>query len=878
MSPVQRQRTVHIGLSCFDLLREWSLINPSIKAEAERLGVEATIVESDTVADQLAAIDDMITQGFDGIIVSPIVSHCPEFIPLCLKARAAGISIVMIGSRVSGLESFPVVRSDHYGGQTLITDALFKRLGGKGRVAYIGGRPELEAHILRKRAFYDVLERYPDIELVFVGDHDLKWSYEERGRALATQLVDQLSKIDGIVVSVDFMALGVVDVLAKTGAAGRIAVTGFDGMLQAFHAIRDDKMFGTVARDAFRLIMQALEITLQLIRKEPVASETLVPVELVTRTNAADVAFKFLSYLPGALDLLAEDNKVRRQLIESLQREERFRSLVELSSDWYWEQDAQFRFVSIEGRSARFLNAMIGQTIWDLAGADLDDAKRQAQRFLMTEHLPFHDLEFEYTDASGKRCLLSLSGLPVFDRKGEFVRYRGVGKDITEQRRSAERIEYLAYYDVLTSLPNRTLFMQRLTQAMTEAKRQARQFAVLFVDVDRFKFVNDALGHEAGDQLLRTIGARLSGCLRHGDVVARFGDDEFVVLVGDIDSPDDAAGIARNLLEQIAAPTMIGDRESHVTASIGIAVYPSDGSDPQTLMKHADLAMNLAKEQGKNNYRFYSEATNRLWRDRLALESNLHRALQQNEFLVYYQPKIDIRSGAVCGMEALVRWKHPEWGIVPPAQFIPLAEEIGLIVPIGKCVLRAVCQQMVEWRAHGLTALPVAVNLSPRQFFDDGLVTDVAQVIKDTGFDPALLEFEITETVMMRNTEKAIEVLSALKSMGISLAIDDFGTGYSSFAQLKHLPIDTLKIDRAFIKDLPHNEKDSALIDAMISMGKALKLNIVAEGVETREQLSYLQKHSCDQFQGFFFSKPVPSADVVPLVRRRLLPKVETVK
>jgi diguanylate cyclase (GGDEF)-like protein len=431
----------------------------------------------------------------------------------------------------------------------------------------------------------------------------------------------------------------------------------------------------------------------------------------------------------------------------------------------------------------------------------------------------------------------------------------------------AQRVEYLAYHDGLTELPNRSLFSKLLSQSINEAHRYGRQLAVAFLDLDRFKQINDTLGHEAGDQLLREIASRLKECVRESDTVARLGGDEFVVLLPELGDGKYAATVAQKILSVIARPFNLIGHEFRVTASIGISIYPQDGRDEQTLTKNADIAMYQAKEQGKNNFQFYSEELNANSLERLTLESSLRRALERNEFRIHYQAKRDIGSGRISGMEALLRWEHPDLGTVAPMQFIPVAEETGLILPIGKWVLRTVCLQNVAWQKLGLPQLSVAVNLTPRQFGDEALLQDLTSILTATGMDPHLLELEITESLLIRNVEETLRILTGLKALGIRIAIDDFGIGYSSLATLQRFPLDTIKIDRSFIRDITGTSQDTALADAVIAMGKSLSLTVVAQGVETREQAEFLQTHACDELQGFYFKRPLPADQFTQLLQ-----------
>jgi diguanylate cyclase (GGDEF)-like protein len=430
----------------------------------------------------------------------------------------------------------------------------------------------------------------------------------------------------------------------------------------------------------------------------------------------------------------------------------------------------------------------------------------------------------------------------------------------------AQRVEYLAYHDGLTGLPNRSLFSKLLSESISEAHRYNRRLAVAFLDLDRFKLINDTLGHEAGDQLLQEVALRLKACVRGSDTIARLGGDEFVLLLPDLADGRYAAMVAQKILVQIAkAFTLIG-QEFRVTVSIGISTYPQDGLDEQTLTKNADIAMYQAKAEGKNNFQFYSEKLNAHSLERLALESGLRHALERNEFRLHYQAKRDIASGRITGMEALLRWEHPDLGTVGPMEFIPVAEETGLIIPIGKWVLKTACMQNVKWQNEGLTPLCIAVNLTPRQFCDESLLTEVTAILEAAGMDPRLLEIEISESLLIHNVENTLRILTGLKALGIRIAVDDFGTGYSSLAMLQKFPLDTIKIDRSFMRDIVGTPQDTGLADAIIAMGKSLSLTVVAQGVETREQAEHLRLHECNELQGFYFKKPLPADEFTRLL------------
>jgi diguanylate cyclase (GGDEF)-like protein len=454
-------------------------------------------------------------------------------------------------------------------------------------------------------------------------------------------------------------------------------------------------------------------------------------------------------------------------------------------------------------------------------------------------------------------CGLALLGLLCY-----FV-YR----DIAERRRAEEKLRVVATHDPLTALPNRTLLHERLSHALAKAQRHGRQLAVLFVDLDRFKNVNDTLGHDAGDRLLQVASQRLYDCLRETDTMARQGGDEFVVLMDELTDREPVTHVAQRILDAVGEPFVIEGQEIHLTASIGISVYPEDG---RTLLKNADIAMYRAKDKGKNNYQFYSAQMDNYSVERLSLESGLRRALEREEFVLHYQPKVNIASGLITGVEALLRWQHPELGWVAPGRFIPIAEENGLILPIGAWVLKTACIQSRAWQRQGVRRFPVAVNLSPRQFAGETLLDDVKAALDVSGLAPADLELEITEGMVMNNPERAVNLLQQLKGLGIRVAIDDFGTGYSSLAYLKRFPIDSVKVDRSFVEDIPDDVDSMAIAQAVIAMAHSLRLNVVAEGVESEAQLGFLHGEGCDEIQGYYFCEARPASEISAIMRTTL--------
>lgn len=462
---------------------------------------------------------------------------------------------------------------------------------------------------------------------------------------------------------------------------------------------------------------------------------------------------------------------------------------------------------------------------------------------------------------SGEEYPQWLSISTVYDQGGSISNYVAVFSDITERKASEEQIRVLAEYDPLTSLPNRTLFNDRLSQALSSlARRDNVRLAVLFLDLDRFKNINDSLGHQFGDQLLQVAAGRIQSCVRASDTVCRPGGDEFILLLPEIDHADDVARIAEKLLEALSRPCQIGGQEINITASIGIVIAPEDGADATSLVQNADAAMYHSKEAGRNAYHFFTRSMNERVSTQLSLENNMRRGLERSEFLLHFQPQIDLQRNCLVGVEALVRWQHPELGFMPPGRFIPVAEDSGLIVPLGQWVLQAACRQARAWIDAGLPPMRIAVNISALQFGHPLFEQMIVSALEDTGLTPALLELELTESIMMHDAERSIAVLKSLKARGVQLSIDDFGTGYSSLSYLKRFPIDRLKIDQAFVRDITVDPDDAAITSTIISMAKALGLGVIAEGVESEAQLQYLLAQGCDEIQGYHIARPM-SAD-----------------
>jgi diguanylate cyclase (GGDEF)-like protein/PAS domain S-box-containing protein len=455
----------------------------------------------------------------------------------------------------------------------------------------------------------------------------------------------------------------------------------------------------------------------------------------------------------------------------------------------------------------------------------------------------------------------------VVDDLGQVTHYVSVFSDITPIKESQEQLERLAHHDALTGLPNRLLFHARLEHALERARREGRLVAILCFDLDHFKNINDSLGHPAGDRLLQVVTKRLLDSVRREDTVARLGGDEFTILLEELQESKDAGIVAKKALNVLAEPFELDGHEAYVSGSVGISLFPADGHDATTLLKNADSALYRAKEHGRNNYQFYTEDLTIAAFKRLALESSLRRAVEREEFTLYYQPQLSLNSGRVVGAEALVRWQHPELGLVFPTEFIPMAESTGLIVKLGEWVMDTACTQAKAWQKEGLPPIRIAINLSSVQVNRGDIITTVERVLQETGLDPQYMELEITEGLIMQQTHQTIAILDKLKAMGVMLAVDDFGTGYSSLSYLKRLPLHRLKIDRSFVCEIPDDSEDMAITRAVIALGNNLQLVVVAEGVENESQLEFLRSNGCDEAQGYLYSAPVPAADFAAFVR-----------
>jgi diguanylate cyclase (GGDEF)-like protein/PAS domain S-box-containing protein len=480
-------------------------------------------------------------------------------------------------------------------------------------------------------------------------------------------------------------------------------------------------------------------------------------------------------------------------------------------------------------------------------------------------------LQIRCRGGAAKWVLANIRAVP--DTRDDLVRYEGTVEDISDRISAEERVQFLAYYDLLTGLPNRVLLLDRLAAALEISRRRNNGTAVLFVDLDQFKIINDSLGHSVGDLILQQAAERLKHCVRDADTVARIGGDEFLIVLPSVKSRDEVTAVADRILNSVAEEFRIKGRSLRVTCSIGISMFPEHGEDAETLIKNADAAMFSAKGHGRSEYRFFTELMNAEVVDRLTLENSLREALDKKQFFLVYQPQVNVDTGRITGWEALLRWQHPEFGLIPPDRFIGIAENCGLIVPIGEWVLRTACLQMKTWHGQGLDEVPVAVNVSALQFRRFGLSSVVERALMESGLSPNLLELELTESLLLSNADVILSVLNELKAMGVRLAIDDFGTGYSSLSYLRELPVGKLKIDRSFITDVTSNTDDAAITTAIINMAKSMNLEVIAEGVETEEQMSFLKARGCDLVQGYLISLPLTAEQIADSQVRSTTPR-----
>ncbi len=551
--------------------------------------------------------------------------------------------------------------------------------------------------------------------------------------------------------------------------------------------------------------------------------------------------------------------------------EERFRLLYEQAPMPYQSLDEGGHFLEVNQAFLDMFGYAREEVLGRWTGDFMDAESRERFRESFSQFRAegsVQGAEFTMMKKDGEPIVVAINRQIGRDASGQFKQSHCILHDITERKEADRRIRQLAFFDTLTGLPNRTLLQDRLDQALVQAGRDKQQVAVLFLDLDHFKSVNDTFGHGVGDLLLQNIAVRLRDCVRRADTVARLGGDEFVIVMAALQDIQSVTRVARKILDSLAGPVRLGGHEIYSTVSIGIAIYPGDSEDADLLLKSADTAMYKAKEQGRNTFQFYAPEMNIEALERLLLGNDLRHALERGEFLLHYQPQLCVATGKLLGMEALMRWRHPELGMIPPATFIPLAEESGNIIPLGAWLLETACARCRHWQMLGFDDLKLAVNLSGRQFKDHLFIDQVGEALRKTDLDPARLEIELTEGILMDNGASAKTFLLALKKLGVQLAIDDFGTGYSSLNHLKQFPVDRVKIDASFIREIPASADDATIAEAIIALGHSLKLKVIAEGVESAEQLHFLRSRGCDEMQGYLFSRALPEDEIDALLQR----------
>lgn len=557
--------------------------------------------------------------------------------------------------------------------------------------------------------------------------------------------------------------------------------------------------------------------------------------------------------------------------------EEKYRSIYESLQDVYVDITLDGRILDVSSQITKLTNGQY--TSGDLIGTNIKSIYHDLDQWeellaILEQDSRVADFEVDLKNKEGELIPCSISASFILGEDGIPSRVAGMFRDITERNSNLAKLSYLSQYDALTDLPNRLLFKDRLDQAIIEADRHESLVVVLLLDLDRFKSINDTLGHQAGDYILIEVGNRLTQALRQGDTISRLSGDEFALALADVHTVEDATLLLSNITELFNAPIIFDNRELFLTASIGITIYPLDKNNSEILLRNADIAMNRAKENGFNNYQFYDSEMTVNAQYRLSLEEALQHAVEREELVLHYQPQVDLSSGTICGMEALVRWNHPELGLVSPATFIPLAEETGLILPIGEWVLRTAARQMKLWQEQGHTSLRMAVNLSSRQFRESNILEVVKRVLDDSSLEARFLELELTESMLMKNVDQTIQTLISLRELGLQFSIDDFGTGYSSLSYLRRFPISVLKIDKSFVCDINEEQGAASIVKTIIQMAHSLDMMVVAEGVETHEQLQFLRDNLCDSIQGYYFSKPVPAEEFTKLLQsKKSLPK-----
>jgi diguanylate cyclase (GGDEF)-like protein/PAS domain S-box-containing protein len=656
-----------------------------------------------------------------------------------------------------------------------------------------------------------------------------------------------------------------------------VYIQGFDQSLERL----SNNEFDVFLLDLGHKNGQGVDI-LNMIRKH------VMNIPTVVLTSAQNESLDVRALQLGALDYLIKDRtdvdalvsllrhaaecgKTKKALLES---EARYRLLLESVTDYVYTVQIENGHpvatshgpgcVAVTGYTSDEYTA--NPFLWYLMihEEDRQAVIEQAEDVLSQKNT--YPLEHRIIHKDGRVRWIKNTPVPHIDQQGRLLAYDGLVSDITDLKQAEQKLSHSTYYDALTNLPNRELFSDRLRQAIIHARRHKRMFAVMFLGLDRFKGINDTLGHKAGDLLLRHVSERLANSIREGDTVARLGADEFIILFPDLIQTRDASFVAQKIHSVLSKGFLLDGQELFITTSIGISFYSADGTDVDTLIKNAGVAMYQAKAQGRNTYKFYTPAMNNKCVSRFMLENNLRKALERKEFVLYYQPLVELSSGRITGVEALVRWRHPILGLLSPLEFIPMAEDTGLIIPIGEWIMENVCMQGRKWNEAGFSPLRMTVNLSMRQFTHNAVIKTVFNALEKSYLDPCHLELELTESMVMQNAEQTIATLHELKSAGIQISLDDFGTGYSSLSYLKNFPLNNLKLDRSFVSDIAKETKNESISKAVIDLAHSLSLKVIAEGVETFDQLELLRSWNCDEVQGFLFSRPLPVEEVTRLM------------
>lgn len=896
----------------------WTFIGTCLRTEAQLKGVTLTKLAAMGVEEQSAQVRQLIELGVQALMIKPMGSMGSPLEGALDLAHAARVPVVTLDSVLEHPAVVATVGTNNAAAMAQATRFVIQRMAGIGRLAFFAGDGRLPAGVARNQSFVQTLADYPQVELVHRAQLDwiTPMSRREHGAQCMQAALAASPRIDALVCASDEAALGALDHCRSQGLPLPM-VMGFDGIPEALLEVSTGGMAGTILQSAELIARAAMGQALAAARGEPVQRLLHVDTMLITTANAEKVALSSLQVVPRLIFDLGEINAARRELEqEIIRKQQKILSAVAAASEALRRikepQQMVLQLVRVLTTHFDLTSAHVAQTSApELASRPYESLLGTQERLLVDDVQTLQTLPVrEEAPASGlvrAALLLTLNAggkthgfldlrarhASVFDPGSvevltaisrqlafaidnallyeETVRLAASELSETQQKLAiTQHAEHLSNHDALTDLPNRRLFNTLLDQALLQAKRYGRQAAVMFLDLDRFKLVNDTSGHEAGDQLLKEAARRLTGCLRESDTVARLGGDEFVILLPELSVLDQVDTVADKVIVAIGRPFSIGGNEFKLTASIGIAMFPRDGADAVSLTKNADIAMYEAKRRGKNNFQYYSEQINARSLQRLALEAGMRRALKQGELRLHYQPKRDAMTERITGMEALLRWQHPELGLVAPGEFLPVAEEMGLSVAIGKWVVDTACRQAVEWQRQGLPALVVSVNLTPKQLLHDGLLDIVDAALADTGLAPECFELEFSEGTLMHDGQRCIRILEALKRRGVRLAVDDFGASYSSLSALKRFPLDTVKIDRSFIRGVATDDADNAVAQAIITMGRDLSLTIVAQGVETRQQAEFLRTHACHECQGFYFNAVLTPEDMAALLRDQM--------